>query len=94
MEHNTGVVEAKLKALESHGGRAGQRRVELLIGIARTEELVLRDFARVGIEGRDLLLPGVQVAADQGHNLGLLSRVVVVGSAEPTNNANSAGPFS
>ena len=68
-----------------------QRAVEALDRVPLVQEFLLQDFASVGIQDGDLLLPAVQIATDQGHD-GLLSRVAVaLGWPEPI---NSGGPFS
>jgi hypothetical protein len=74
------------------GYRAGQCAVKLLHGIARVEELLLHDFARVGMKDGDLLLPRVQITSDDCHEGGLLpGSVVTVPQPEPT---SSGRPFS
>jgi len=50
-------------------------------------EFSLEHFSRCRVEDRDLLLPRVQVASHQCHELGLLLDVVVIGSVDPTSNA-------
>src|SRR4029434_3589740 len=78
--------------LVADGRSAWQVPVELLDGIARVEELLLRDFAGVGVEHSDLLLTGVQIASDDCHEGGLLSEsLVTVPQPEPT---SSERPFS
>jgi len=59
----------------------GQRAVKLLHGIARVEELLLHDFARVGMKDGDLLLPRVQITSHDGHEGGLLAESVGNGPA-------------
>ena len=79
-------------ALDADGHRTGQRAVKLLNGIARVEEFLLHDFARVGMKDGDLLLPRVQITSDDCHEGGLLPEsVVTVPQPEPT---SSGRPFS
>jgi hypothetical protein len=60
--------------------------------VSLVQEFLLHNFASIGIQDGDLLLPAVQIATDQGHEHGLLSRgAVAPGWSEPI---NSAGPFS
>lgn len=72
--------------------RPGQPAVEAFHRVPLVQEFLLQDFAGVGIQDGDLLLPAVQIATDQCHECGLLSRrAVAPGWPEPI---NSAGPFS
>jgi ABC transporter substrate binding protein len=78
--------------LDADGHRAGQRAVELLNGISLVEELLFCYFAGVGMKDGSLLLPGVQITSDDGHESGLLSvSLATVPQPEPT---NSGRPFS
>ena len=65
-----------------------QGAVELFDGVARVGEFLLQDFARVGVQGGHLLLPTVQIATDEDHEGGLLSRgAVALGWPERNNPA-------
>jgi hypothetical protein len=84
--------EGVARRLDPDRHRPRQRPVEPLDRVPLVQEFLLQDFAGVGIEDSDLLLPAVQIATDQGHAHGLLSRgAVAPGWPEPI---NSAGPFS
>jgi hypothetical protein len=85
--------ESVASAFDAHRDGAGQRGVEPLDRIAGMLEFSLDEhFSRCRVEDRDLLLPRVQVASHQCHELGLLlADVVVIGSVDPTSNAR---PFS
>jgi hypothetical protein len=79
-------------ALDTDGHRTGQRAVKLLHGLAGVGQLALVHLSRFGIEHRNLLLPCVQITADECHEGDLLSEgVVTVPQPEPT---NSGRPFS
>jgi len=78
--------------LDADGYGAGQRAVKPLNGIARVDELLLHDFARVGMKDGNLLLPRVQITSDDCHEGGLLPESVVTApQPEPT---SSGRPFS
>lgn len=101
LAHEQGVAEALHQFVKPQGvagtldaddHRAGQRAVKLLNGIARVEELLLHDFARVGMKDGDLLFSRVQITSDDRHEGGLLAEsVVTVPQPEPT---SSGRPFS
>lgn len=79
LAHQKGMTEARHEfvkppsiagTLDADSHWARQRAVELLDGIARVEELLLHDFAGVGVENRDLLFTGVQITSDDCHESG------------------------
>ncbi len=79
-------------ALDADGHRTGQRAVKLLHGVAGVGQLAFVHLSRFGIEHRHLLLPCVQITADECHEGDLLSEgVATVPQPEPT---NSGRPFS
>lgn len=87
-----GVIAGGLLAasLAADGQQAGK--AYWIGAIVVVEELLLHDFARVGMKDGDLLLPRVQITSDDCHEGGLLSEsLVTVPKPEPT---NSARPFS
>ena len=72
-------------AFNAYGDRTGQGGVELLDGASLMDQLTLMRFARLRVEYRDLLLPRVEITANECHESGLLSEgVVTVRQAEPT----------
>jgi hypothetical protein len=78
--------------LDADGHRAGQGAVELLHGISLVEQFLLHHFAGVGLKHGHLLLTGVQVTSDDGHERGLLSvSWATVPQPEPT---KTGRPFS
>ena len=79
-------------AFNAHGDWSWQGGVELLDGAALVDQLTLLRFARLGVERRNLLLPRVEITANECHEGDLLSEgVVTVPQTEPT---NSGRPFS
>jgi hypothetical protein len=79
-------------ALDTDGDRSRERCVELLDAAALVQQTLLLDLARGGVEDRHLLIPRVEIASDQDHEIGLHScDVVVLGFAEATSGAR---PFS
>jgi len=79
-------------AFNAHGDWTGPGRIELLDGAALVDQLTLRRFARLGVECRNLLLPRVEITANECHEGGLLFEgVVPVPQTEPT---HSGRPFS
>jgi hypothetical protein len=66
--------------------------LELFDGASLVEQLTLLGLARLGIQGGNLLLPRMEITANECHEGGLLSEgVVTVPQPEPT---NSGRPFS
>jgi len=65
-------------ALDTDGDGCRQRGVELLDAAALVQQTVLLDLARGGVEDRHLLIPRVEIASDQDHEIGLHSCDVVV----------------
>jgi len=79
-------------AFNAHGDRTGQGGLELLDGAALEDQLPLMRFARLSVECRNLLLPRVEITANECHEGDLLFEgVVTVPHTEPT---NSGRPFS
>ncbi len=79
-------------ALDADGRRTGPSAVKLFHGLAGVGQLAFVHLSRRGIEHRNLLLPCVQITADECHEGDPLSEgVVTVPQPEPT---NSGRPFS
>ena len=79
-------------ALDTDGDGSRERCVELLDAAALVQQTLLLDLARGGVEDRHLLIPRVEIASDQDHEIGLHScDVVVLGCAEAT---SAVRPFS
>ena len=78
-----GVIGLPTTFVVTTGSR--ERRVELLDAGAIVGQTLLLDLARSGVEDRHLLIPRVEIASDQDHEIGLHScDVVVLGFAEAT----------
>jgi len=96
-----GVPEAVHKGMEpdgvagafnADGDRTGQSGVELFDGASLVAQLTLIHFAGLGVQSGHLLLPRVEIAANECDESGLLSvGVVTVPQPEPT---SSERPFS
>jgi hypothetical protein len=79
-------------ALDPHGDRRSQGRIELFNCVADVGQLPLEELTGVGIEHGYLLLPRMQIASHQDHEFGLLSSDAgALGAAETT---KYVGPFS
>ena len=79
-------------AFNAHGDGTRQRRVELLDDASLVAQLPLTHFAGLRVESGNLLLPRVEITANECHESGLLSAgVVTVPQPEPT---SSGRPFS
>jgi hypothetical protein len=77
--------EGVSRALDADRDGSRERRVELLDAGAIVGQTLLLDLARSGVEDRHLLIPRVEIASDQDHEIGLHScDVVVLGFAETT----------
>jgi hypothetical protein len=84
--------EGVARALDTDPDGSRERRVELLDAAALVQQTLLLDLARGRVEDRHLLIPRVEIASDQDHEIGLHScDVVVLGFAEATSGAR---PFS
>src|SRR5262245_31000873 len=79
-------------ALNAHRDGPGQGGVELFDGVAFVDQLPLIRFARLGIEYCHVLLPRVEITANECHESGLLSEGVV--TVPPPEHTNSRRPFS
>jgi hypothetical protein len=80
------------QALVAHCHRAGQRRIKAFHAVALVDQFLLADLRGVSVQDRDLLFSAVQIATDQDHEGGLLSRgAAALGLPE---RSNSVGPFS
>jgi hypothetical protein len=78
--------------LDAHGHRSGESRIEAFDAVPLVDQFLLVEFPRLGIQNRDLLLAAMQIATDQDHEGGLLSRGgAALGLPE---RSNCAGPFS
>jgi hypothetical protein len=79
-------------ALDAHGDRRRQCRIELFNCVADVGQLPLEELTGVCVEHGYLLLPRMQIASHQDHEFGLLSSdAVALGTAETTKHV---GPFS
>jgi hypothetical protein len=84
--------EGVARALDTDRDGSRERRVELLDATALVHQTLLLNLARGGVEDRQLLIPRVEIASDQDHEIGLHScDVVVLGFAEAT---SAVRPFS
>jgi hypothetical protein len=63
-------------ALDTDRDGSRERRVELLDAVAIMHQMPLLDLARGGVEDSHLLIPRVEITADQCHGVALHSWVV------------------